>query len=116
MRKPYKMKGSEFFGHGSDSPAKVSDSDVREAVSKVNEGQMAFKEPGWAKVAGAAHKAAMGPLSKMMKKKGGGAPESESTPGSGGGAGDVGSVQKTASSKLLPEDYKLGDLGGGAKI
>ena len=77
MRKPYKMKGSEFFGHGSDSPAKVSDSDVREAVSKVNEGQMAFKEPGWAKVAGAAHKAAMGPLSKMMKKKGGGAPESE---------------------------------------
>ena len=73
----YKMKGFGGFGN---SPAKVTDSDVRGAVSKVNEGQMSFKEPGWAKVAGAIHSAAKGPLGAMMDKKGGAAPESESTP------------------------------------
>ena len=107
----YKMKGFSGFK----SPAKVSDSEVRAAVSKVNEAQMAFKEPGWAKVAGSVFEAAKGPLSKMMKKKGKG----KGTKDNGNGelsAGDVGYVQKQANINLLPEDYKLGDLGGGAKI
>ena len=89
---------------------KVSNSDVREAVSKVNEGQMAFKEPGWAKVAGAAHKVAMGPLSKMMKKKGGGAPESESmSKGSDAAKGPQGKDFK------IEEDPEIGPQGEMAK-
>jgi len=52
MRKPYKMKGSEFFGHGSDSPAKVTDSELLGLQSKLNHSELDYKEPGWAKIAG----------------------------------------------------------------
>jgi hypothetical protein len=105
----YKMKGFSGFK----SPAKVSDSDVRDAVSKVNEAQMAFKEPGWAKLAGTIHSAVKGPLGEMMKKKGKG--KGKGTKDNGGvelGPGDVGSVQKTAGSKLLPDDYFEEGSGG----
>tara|TARA_R110000851_G_scaffold318396_1_gene482250 strand:+ start:50 stop:328 length:279 start_codon:yes stop_codon:yes gene_type:complete len=51
MRKPYKMKGSEFFGHGSDSPAKVTDSELLGLQSKLNHSELDYREPGWAKVA-----------------------------------------------------------------
>jgi len=52
MRKPYKMKGSEFFGHGSDSPAKVTDSELLGLQSKLNHAELDYREPGWAKIAG----------------------------------------------------------------
>ena len=54
MRTPYKMKGSAFYGHGNSSPAKVSDSEVREAVAGVDKTQMKFRPPGWARAAGVA--------------------------------------------------------------
>ena len=54
MRTPYKMKGSAFYGHGNSSPAKVSESEVREAVAGVDKTQMKFRPPGWAKAAGVA--------------------------------------------------------------
>ena len=43
----YKMKGSEFFGHGNSSPAKVTDSEVREAVQGLNKAQLSYKDKGF---------------------------------------------------------------------
>jgi len=94
----YKMKGFSGFK----SPAKVSDSDLLGLQSKLNKSELDFKEPGWAKVAGAAHKAAKGPIGKMMDKKGGAEPEKSTS---------VSDVQGTAGSKLFKEDYKIGDYG-----
>jgi hypothetical protein len=58
----YKMKGSTFYGHGNSSPAKVSDSEVREAVAALDKTQMRFRMPGWAKAAGEAWKGVQGVL------------------------------------------------------
>jgi hypothetical protein len=66
MRKPYKMKGSEFFGHGSDSPAKVSDDRLLSLQSKLNHSELDYREPGWAKVAKKAHGAVMGPVKDAL--------------------------------------------------
>ena len=68
--KGYAMKGSEFFGHGSASPAKVSDSEILKLQSKLNHSELDFKEPGWAKIAGQIHGKAMNPMGGG--KKGGG--------------------------------------------
>ena len=82
--KGYKMKGSEFFGHGNSSPAKVSDSEILKLQSRLNKQELAFKEPGWAKVAGELHD----PLGIMGGKKG---------KKGGGGGGATSDIAGTAS-------------------
>ena len=88
MRKPYKMKGSAFYGKGNSSPAKVSDSEVREAVNLLNEEQLSFKMPGWAKAAG-----------KIFTPPGTGG---KGVPGGGGGA-KGGKGEKTKVPKVETE-------------
>ena len=73
----YKMKGFSGFGkspakkhnkdgagrpivHNPKSPAKVSDDKLLSLQSKLNHSELDYREPGWAKVAGKAHGAAMG--------------------------------------------------------
>ncbi len=43
----YKMKGSSFYGYGNSSPAKVTDSEVREAVQGLNKAQLSYKDKGF---------------------------------------------------------------------
>jgi len=104
------MKGSTFYGHGTSSPAKVSDDKVVEAQAKLDVIQDGWREPGWSKAA-----------KKVL------------SPGIGGGGGGGGkstpetkettnntekstSVQENASKKMLDEDYKLGDLGSNTSM
>ena len=98
----FRMKGSEFFGHGSDSPAKVSDKDILNLQSKLNKQELDFKEPGWAKVAAKLHD----PLGVMGGDKGG-------KGGKGGGAAggiDKGkmldTVQKTVQEKAADKSLE----------
>ena len=84
----FKMKGSEFFGHGSDSPAKVSDSEILKLQHDLNKSELDFKEPGWAKVAGKIHGSFTDPLGM-----GGGKGESE-----GDDTKDVAETAKTIGS------------------
>ena len=67
----YAMRGSEFYGHGSSSPAKVSDSDLLGLQSKLNKSELDYKEPGWAKVARSVHESAMAPIKGAMSAIGG---------------------------------------------
>jgi len=99
--KGYKMKGSEFFGHGNSSPAKVSDSDILKLQSKLNKQELAFKEPGWAKVAGELHD----PLGIMGGKKG---------KKGGGGGGATSDIASTASSvsDTASSIGKIGEMFG----
>ena len=63
----YKMKGFSGFGN---SPAKVSDSEVREAVQGVNKEQLKFRQPGWAKGLSSAWESfSGGDMSKPKKKE-----------------------------------------------
>jgi hypothetical protein len=65
--KGYKMKGFSGFGN---SPAKVSDSEVREAVQGVNKVQLKFRQPGWAKGLSSAWESfSGGDMSKTKKKE-----------------------------------------------
>ena len=65
--KGYKMKGFSGFKN---SPAKVSDSEVREAVQGVNKVQLKFRQPGWAKGLSSAWESfSGGDMSKPKKKK-----------------------------------------------
>ena len=48
----YKMNG--FSGFKSSPAKQVTDADIRAAVRKVDTEQMAFRQPGWAQVAGKA--------------------------------------------------------------
>tara|TARA_R110000765_G_scaffold230417_1_gene333829 strand:+ start:42 stop:392 length:351 start_codon:yes stop_codon:yes gene_type:complete len=98
----FRMKGSEFFGHGSDSPAKVSDKEVMDLQSKLNKQELDFKEPGWAKVAGKLHD----PLGVMGGNKGG---KGGGAAGGGGGidkgkALDI--VQKTVQERAADKNLK----------
>ena len=65
--KGYKMKGFSGFGN---SPAKVSDSEVREAVQGVNKVQLKFRQPGWAKGLSSAWESFYGGDMSKPKKKG----------------------------------------------
>ena len=98
------MKGSEFFGHGSASPAKVSDSEILKLQSKLNHSELDFKEPGWAKIAGQVHGKAMNPMGGG--KKGGGGDTASKVSGA---ASDVKGAADTAKSI----SSMFGDLGGG---
>ena len=61
------MKGFSGFGN---SPAKVSDSEVREAVQGVNKVQLKFRQPGWAKGLSSAWESfSGGDMSKPKKEK-----------------------------------------------
>ena len=64
----YKMKGSTFYGHGNSSPAKVSDDKVVAAQKNLDEIQLKFNEPGWAKAARGIHEGAKGVVSKFMNQ------------------------------------------------
>ena len=64
--KGYKMKGFSGFGN---SPAKVSDSEVREAVANVDKTQMKFRQPGWATGLESAWESFSGGMGGGPKKK-----------------------------------------------
>jgi hypothetical protein len=50
----YSMKGSEFYGHGSSSPAKLSNEAVVRAQKELDKTELKYEAPGWTKVAKAA--------------------------------------------------------------
>ena len=91
------MKGFSGFK----SPAKVSDSDILKLQSKLNKQELAFKEPGWAKVAGELHD----PLGIMGGKKG---------KKGGGGGGATSDIASTASSvsDTASSIGKIGEMFG----
>ena len=99
--KGYKMKGFSGFGN---SPAKVSDSDILKLQSKLNKQELAFKEPGWAKVAAGLHDP-LGIMGGKKGKKGGGG---ESTSDIVGTASDV----SDAASSVESIGKMFGDLKG----
>lgn len=63
----FKMKGSEFFGHGNASPLKVSDETVIAAQNKLDHIETDFREPGWAKAARSINEGVKGVLGKSAK-------------------------------------------------
>lgn len=65
----YKMKGSQFYGLGNSSPAKVSDEAVVNAQAQLDKIQLDFREPGWATVARGVHEGAKSVLGKFADKK-----------------------------------------------
>ena len=106
----YKMKGSSFYGHGSSSPAKVSDEDVRKAVADLEHIQMDFKMPGWAKAAG-----------KIFTPIGLGGKNGDLAKGigesvKGGKNGETKAPKVETEHKLTDEDYKLGDYGSSTSM
>jgi hypothetical protein len=76
----YKMKGSQFYGLGSSSPAKISDTEVVAAQKELDKVQLDFREPGWTQLARGIHKAALGPLGKFADKEKAKSSETEGTP------------------------------------
>ena len=68
MRTPYKMKGSTFYGKGNSSPAKVTDSEVVQAINKLGHTQMDFREPGWTKLAKGLNSAVTKPIKEAIGK------------------------------------------------
>ena len=74
----YKMNGFSGFGNEKKSPAKVSDSAVIDAQSKLNHVELDFREPGWATAARGVHEGAKSIVSKFaeaQKGKGNMTPE-----------------------------------------
>ena len=80
----YSMKGSEFYGHGSSSPAKVSDEMVVKSQQKLDHTELDFREPGWAKAARGAHEGFKKVAGSVVGMAAGGA-------AGGAGAGDAAS-------------------------
>jgi hypothetical protein len=97
--KGYKMKGSDFYGHGNSSPAKVSDSALVEAQAKLNHTELDFREPGWAKVAKSIHEGAKKPIEGAAAAVAGG--------GKGGGNAEADATQKVNVQDIVS---KTGDL------
>ena len=113
----YSMKGSEFYGHGSSSPAKVSDEDVIAAQGRLDQVELGYRTPGWAKAAKQIFTGS-GQLGGLMGGKGGGKGKGKGGGKKGGSEGV--DVQKGASEKSVisdtAEDYTLGDLGTSTQL
>ena len=71
----YKMKGSTFYGHGNQSPAKAVDQAVIDSQRKLGQQENAWKSPRWAGLA----KTILSP-----PKMGGGGGKKNKTKGGGG--------------------------------
>ena len=94
--KGYKMKGSEFYGHGnstrtSNSPAKVSDEMVVKSQQKLDHTELDFREPGWAKAARGAHEGFKKVAGSVVGMAAGGAAGGE---GAGDAASSVSEIMK----------------------
>ena len=99
----YSMKGSEFYGHGNSSPAKVSDEDVIAAQGRLDQIELGYRTPGWAKAAGQIFSGS-GQLGGLMGGKGKGKGKDK---GKGGGSKGGGSKGGGLSNAKL--DHGLGD-------
>tara|TARA_R100001377_G_scaffold72722_1_gene48585 strand:- start:592 stop:900 length:309 start_codon:yes stop_codon:yes gene_type:complete len=96
MRKPYKMKGSEFFGHGNASPAKVSDDVIMNKQAELNELEIGYKpDKGWG-MASTIHDSVIAPHARKGKGKGNGKKKStsENVSDAGDAASSIGEIGK----------------------